>query len=227
MAGPDWKGETPAGDQEGLLSTTQFALALFRTQLFNPEDMPNVEKVQAGYKVAAALRVPAKQPAAGAAPKIDFLPATTAGIKDNFFEYLDSALQFRARARGEQGDPGEAGDASASVPARPSISRTSPLEHKAAVLLGMKEGDDKVDKFLARTGRRTSTAGTSASLFGDRAFFNGDWLMRAAAAKGGIYGNDAVEAMYPLHEGGRRTASRSTAASTTTRSPSRLASCRR
>src|SRR6266568_8152650 len=36
------------------------------------------------------------------------------------------------------------------------------------------------------------------SFFGDRAFFNGDWLKRAAAAKGGIYGNDAVEAMYPM-----------------------------
>jgi len=36
------------------------------------------------------------------------------------------------------------------------------------------------------------------SLFGERTFFNGDWLKRAAAAKGGIYGNDAVEAMYPM-----------------------------
>ena len=26
----------------------------------------------------------------------------------------------------------------------------------------------------------------------------GDWTMRAAAAMAGIYGNDAVEAMYPL-----------------------------
>ena len=36
------------------------------------------------------------------------------------------------------------------------------------------------------------------SVFGDRDFFNGDWLLRAAAAKAGIYGNDAVEAMYPM-----------------------------
>ena len=36
------------------------------------------------------------------------------------------------------------------------------------------------------------------SFFGDRAFYNGDWLKRAAAAKGGIFGNSAVEAMYPL-----------------------------
>ncbi len=64
------------------------------------------------------------------------------------------------------------------------------------------------------------------SLFGDRAFYNGDWLKRAAAAKGGIYGNDAVEAMYPMTRVDA-TARRSTAASTTTRSPSPPDSSRR
>ena len=33
---------------------------------------------------------------------------------------------------------------------------------------------------------------------GDSAHYNGDWLKRAAAAKAGIYGNDPVEATYPL-----------------------------
>jgi hypothetical protein len=35
------------------------------------------------------------------------------------------------------------------------------------------------------------------AFFGDEAFYNGDWLMRAGAAKGGLYGNNAEEAMYP------------------------------
>jgi hypothetical protein len=61
----------------------------------------------------------------------------------------------------------------------------------------MKEGDSKVDKVPG--GRAKDINGWKVgSLFGDRAFYNGDWLKRAAAAKGGIYGNDAVEAMYPL-----------------------------
>jgi hypothetical protein len=34
--------------------------------------------------------------------------------------------------------------------------------------------------------------------FGDRDYDHGDWLLRAAAARAGIYGNDAVEAMYPM-----------------------------
>jgi len=35
------------------------------------------------------------------------------------------------------------------------------------------------------------------SFFGDRDFYKGDWVMRAGAAKGGLLGNDAAEAMYP------------------------------
>jgi hypothetical protein len=69
-------------------------------------------------------------------------------------------------------------------------------EHKAAILVAMKEGDGKVDKYLA-AGNKNINGWIVGSLFGDRGFFKGDWLKRAAAAKGGLYGNDAEEAMYP------------------------------
>jgi hypothetical protein len=42
----------------------------------------------------------------------------------------------------------------------------------------------------------------SQFLFRRRAFYDGNWLLRAAGAKAGIYGNDAVEAMYPLTKEG-------------------------
>jgi len=71
------------------------------------------------------------------------------------------------------------------------------LEHKAAVLLAIKDGDEKVQAYLD-SGMKDINGWKVGSLFGDSAFFKGDWLKRAAAAKGGIYGNDAVEAMYPM-----------------------------
>ncbi len=80
-------------------------------------------------------------------------------------------------------------------------------ERKAAILLGMKEGDDKVDQFLA-TGIKSINGWKIGSFIGNRDFYHGDWLMRAAAAKGGIYGNDAVEATYPLTRTRMRTAKR-------------------
>jgi hypothetical protein len=61
---------------------------------------------------------------------------------------------------------------------------------------GMKQGDEKIDKYLSE-GLENVNGWRIGSLFGDRAFYNGNWLLRAAAAKGGIYGNDVVEATYP------------------------------
>jgi hypothetical protein len=195
VVGTDWKGEMPPGIKKVFYSTTPFALVGYRTQLFNPEDMPNVEKVQAGYKVQP-LSVFLKQPTPPAAPTINFLPATTAGIKEHFFEYLDAALQFVPPSP-------EATDVRtklASIGVGPGKSfefKDLSVEHKAAALLGMKEGDDKVSQFLA-TGIKSINGWKIGSFMGNRDFYHGDWLMRAAAAKGGIYGNDAVEATYPL-----------------------------
>jgi hypothetical protein len=195
VVGPGWKGETPAGIKKVFSSTTPFAFTIFRTQLFNPADMPNVEKVQAGYK-AQPLSAFLKQPAPPAAPKIDFVPATTEGIKKNFYEYLDAALQFVPPAAEDK----EIRAKLASIgigPGKTFEFKDLSLEHKAAVLLAMKEGDDKVDKFLA-SGMKNVNGWSIGSFFGDRAFYKGDWLMRAGAAKAGIYGNDAVEATYPF-----------------------------
>jgi len=63
--------------------------------------------------------------------------------------------------------------------------------------LGMKEGEKKIAEYLANVAGKEINGWRVSSLFGDSAFYNGDWLKRAAGAKGGIYGNDAVEAMYP------------------------------
>jgi hypothetical protein len=194
VVGPDWKGETPTGIKKVFASTTPFALTVYRTQLFNPEDMPNVEKVQAGYK-AQPLSAFLKQSAPPAAPRIDFLAATTAGIKKNFYQYLDAALQFVPPS--PEDEKVRARLASIGIgPGKTFEFKDLSLEHKAAVLLGMKEGDDKVDKYLS-SGSKNVNGWNVGAFFGDRAFFNGDWLMRAAAAKGGLYGNDAAEAVYP------------------------------
>jgi hypothetical protein len=194
IVGPDWKGEKPEGIKEVFTSTTPFALTLIRTQLFSADDMPGVEKVQAGYK-AQPLSTFLKQPAPPAAPKIDFLPATTAGIKANFYEYLDAALQFVPETPADK----EVRAKLATIgigPGKTFDFKELSLEHKAAVLLGMKEGDAKVDKFLS-SGMKNINGWNVGAFFGDAEFYQGDWLKRAGAAKGGLYGNDAVEATYP------------------------------
>ncbi len=49
VVGPGWKGETPAGIKTVFQSSTPFSITIFRTQLFNADDMPNVVKVQSGW----------------------------------------------------------------------------------------------------------------------------------------------------------------------------------
>jgi hypothetical protein len=50
VVGPDWKGEVPAGIKAVFRSGTLFSGVFYRTQLFGPEDMPNVVKIQSGYQ---------------------------------------------------------------------------------------------------------------------------------------------------------------------------------
>jgi hypothetical protein len=195
VAGPDWKGETPAGIKKVFQSTTQFAIAGYRTQLFNPADMPNVVKIQAGYK-AQPLSAFLKQPAPPAAPAINFPKIDKEMVKTNFFEYLDFALQF-APAGPEEKEI-RAKLARIGIGAGKTFDfKDLSLEHKAEVALGMKEGESKVEKYLA-TGQKNVNGWKVGAFFGDREFFKGNWLLRAAGAKAGIYGNDAVEATYPM-----------------------------
>lgn len=222
VVGPDWTGEPPTGIKKVFRPTTPFTLALFRTQLFNPDDISNVEKIQAGYK-AQPLSAFLEQPAPPAAPEIEFVSATTAGIKDSFFQYLDASLHFVPETPRNKAIRAKLAQIGIGPAKTFEFNDLSPA-HKAEILAGMKQGDEEVDKWLTR-GNKNINGWNVGSFFGDEAFFNGDWLMRAGAAKGGLYGNDAVEAMYPYTEQ-TRPVTRSTAASTSTRSPSHLASCR-
>jgi hypothetical protein len=117
-------------------------------------------------------------------------------VKKNFFEYLDFALQF-APAGPEEKEI-RAKLARIGVGAGKTFdSKDLPLTHKIEIGLGMKDGEEKVVKYLA-TGQKDVNGWKIGSLFGGRQFYSGDWLKRAAAAKGGIYGNDAAEAVYPM-----------------------------
>ncbi len=195
VVGPNWKGETPPGIKQVFRSTTEFSAAVYRTQLIDPKDMPNVVKIQAGYKVQP-LSAFLKQPAPPAPPAIDFPKIDKDMVKTNFFDYLDFALQFAPA--GPEEEAIRAKLASIGIgPGKKFAFKDLSVEHKAAILLAMKEGDTRIEKYL-EGGMKNINGWKVGSLFGDRAFYNGDWLKRAAAAKGGIYGNDAAEAMYPL-----------------------------
>lgn len=195
IAGPDWKGETPAGIKKVFRPTTQYSLVVFRTQLFGPTDLPNVAKIQDAYKVQP-LSAFLKQPAPPAAPVLDWPKANADLVKTNFFEYLDFVLALAPA--GPEEEEIRAKLAKIGIGAGKTFNfKDLSLEHKAAVVLGMKEGEKKVEEKITAMGKKINGWNVGAA-FGDRDFYKGDWLLRAAAAKAGIFGNDAVEAMYPM-----------------------------
>src|ERR1700741_4246069 len=71
VVGPEWKGQTPPGIKKVFQSSTWLSLAGYRTQLFSPDDLDDVKKVQAGYK-AQTLSAYLNQTPPPPAPAIDF-----------------------------------------------------------------------------------------------------------------------------------------------------------
>ena len=195
IAGPNWNGEAPAGIKKVIKAETQFVLALYRTQLFNPEDIENVKKIQAGYK-AQTLSSFLGQPAPAAAPAIDFIkPLSPADEKKSleFFNILNFILQFCPT------DPSETElmqrFAKIGVGAGQSFD-ASKLSPAIQTAMGQGIGDAWAALGDLKTQIDQGKVSVGA-LFGTRAYLKNNYLYRMIAAALGIYGNSVQEAMYP------------------------------
>jgi hypothetical protein len=195
LAGPSWKGDAPAGVKQVLRSETQFSLVIYRTQLFNPADIKNVKKIQAGYTVQP-LSAFLKQAAPAPAPPVRWLPFSESYFKSDFPAALDFLLQFCPEVPAEKAL--RARFASVGIgPGKTFNFNDLDLAHKAEVDVAVKEGYDRILKQRDAIGKNINGWVVGAA-FGNRAFYHGDYLLRAGAALAGIYGNIAEEAMYPL-----------------------------
>ena len=126
IAGPGWQDDTPDGISQVFRSETGLALAIYRTQLFDPEDIENVKAIQAGYQ-ARPLSAFLDQPAPEPAPAIDFIPPLTRDeIRESpkVFEQLNFVLQFCPTHPSEQALV-QTMPSSPSGPARPSTGTSS------------------------------------------------------------------------------------------------------
>ncbi|PVB62291.1 DUF1254 domain-containing protein [Labrenzia sp. 011] len=198
VAGPEWKGEAPEGVDKVFRSETDLGVAIYRTQLFNPADIDNVKKIQAGYKVQTLSSFLGK-PAPAADPAIDFLkPLTPEEEKTSpaFFDILNFALGYAPTVPSEVElmarfakigvGPGKTFGAASLTP-----------ELKTAVEKGMADAWTEFDTF--RKDKVDTGEATSGDFFGTRAYLKNNYLYRMAGAVLGIYGNSKQEAMYPVY----------------------------
>ena len=196
IAGPNWKGETPKGIKKVFPLETQFGIAIFRTQLFNAADMPNVIKIQKGY-VVEPLSSYLKQPAPPAAPPIDW-PAFNGDdpFKLQFPKYLAFLLQFCPEVAQDKDIRAKLATVGI-APEQPWNESKLSEAQKAELGLGVKGGFDAITKAGDNIGKNINGWQVGAAQ-GDRSFYKGDYLLLAAAAKVGIYGNNPEEATYPV-----------------------------
>lgn len=198
IAGPNWKGATPKGVKNVIQSETELALAFYRTQLFNPGDLDNVKKVQAGYRVQTLSQF-LGTPAPAAAPKIEFpKPLTPEQQKTSpeFFNILNFVLQFCPTHPSEKAlmarfatlgiGSGRTFDAGKLTP-----------EVRKAVEDGMADAWQTLAEF--RKTKMDTGEVTGGDIFGTREYVKNNYLYRMAAAVLGIFGNSQAEAMYPAY----------------------------
>jgi len=195
IAGPGWKGEVPKGVTKVIQSETELALALYRTQLFNPGDTENVKNIQAGYQ-AQPLSAFLGQPAPKAAPAIKFIkPLTPDELKTSLevFDQLNFVLQFCPTHPSEQELMARFAKIGIGAGKTFDASKLSP-EMQTAIGQGM------VDAWADFMSLKNAGEGpSSGDVFGTREHLQNNYLYRMTAAVLGIFGNSIEEALYPSY----------------------------
>ncbi|WP_417735937.1 DUF1254 domain-containing protein [Rosistilla oblonga] len=197
VAGPNWKGDKPAGIKQVIRSETDFDMVVFRTQLFNPADIDNVKRIQAKYKVQP-LSAFLGTPTPPAAPAVDWAkPLTQEEEKTSleFFNVLNFVLgycpvdptevELRKRFIKIGIEGGKSFD-----PAKLSPELKTAIEQGRADAWEAYAGDAK----LLEAGKITP-----GDCFGTREYLKNNFLYRWLATIG-IYGNSKQEAMYPVYQ---------------------------
>jgi hypothetical protein len=196
VVGPGWKGETPKSIKKVYVSDTDFGVVVFRTQLFDPADIGNVEKIQAQYKMQplSAFLGTATPPAA---PAVDFIKPLTKEEQKTSLEFFnimnfvlgysptvpsEVALRERFARIGIEG--GKTFDPANLSP-----------EMKAAIEQGRA---DAWEAFAGGVRELTEGKLTSGDVFGSREYLKDNYLNRWLGTIG-IYGNAKEEAMYPIY----------------------------
>lgn len=185
VAGPGWDGPIPPGIRRLFRCPTEFMLILYRTQLFDAGDLPNVNAIQDGYRITGLSDYTGRALPPPPPPFVDVQPIDVRREKESmqFFTILNAMLSYMPALEDEI----ELRERFALIGIRPGVAfDPSDDIFRAAVVEGMRQG---LQAMYARAG----TVKSSAELFGSREFLGQDYLIRAVGALLGIYGNAAEE----------------------------------
>lgn len=192
VAGPHWSGQGSGGITSVVKLESQFALALVRIAVYDPNDVSNVRRLQQGFSIRPLHVVTGRssppEPAPVRFPRFDAKQASGAGFI-GYFNFLLSQVQPH---------PSEAGLIArwAPIGVRASQSQTEIApERRERIETGVRVALTKMQRdALGADPRGLWTV--AANAFGSRDRMQGRYLVRATAAKVGLYGLDREEAEY-------------------------------
>jgi hypothetical protein len=196
LAGPSWHGDKPPDITAVIQSDTDLTLAIYRTQLFGPDDLNNVKAIQAGYQVQP-LSAFLHRPAPAAVPAIDFIKPLTPDqekTSPQFFNILNFVMRHTPTLPSEK----DLWARFATIGIGPNgtfNADTLTPEMRTAIEGGM--ADAWTDFNSLQKNKLNTGQVTAGDLFGTREYLKDNYLYRMAGAVFAIYGNSKEEAMYP------------------------------
>jgi len=215
LAGPNWKGEKPEGIDEVIKSETEFVFIGYRTQLFNPGDLENVKKIQAGYKAellseflgkdASAVTTKELMKPSGMTPAVSQEVTAPKAVKPltqeeektslEFFQILNLVLSIAPTSPQEKDLRARFAKIGIGGGLNFAPNKLSPAMTKA-IKQGMADAWAAFNEFK-KTKIDTGKV-TAGDMLGSRQLIDGRWIYRMGGTIMGIYGNSKDEAMYPL-----------------------------
>ena len=201
----NWKGEKPEGITDIIRCETNLFFTIVRTQLKGAGDLASVKDIQGRYQVLTMNEFlgEGKTPVA----ENDGFPEWKEG--DQFtpasFVYLDAMLQLVNPAEEEKPLMKEFARLGLGTAEGFDLNRFD-QETQDSITAGVKEGKAEIESFIAKC---VADPLASAKLFGTRKFLEQSarnnygldnmFLLRAAGAHIGLYGNSGEEALYPTY----------------------------
>lgn len=190
ITGPGWQGNVPKGITRVIEMPTMLAIGIVRTQLFSPADLDKVKAIQAGYK-ATPLSAYAGGQAPATPPSVDWPPISDEKMVSDYWSIAAFLLSFAPPYPGDEGQ-------------RENLARLGIRQgvkwpgadvppDRLALMNAVAVATEK--EIRDNAGRLTD----SSKLFGTPEVMKGQYMVRAAAAQGGIYGNSVQEALYVIY----------------------------
>ena len=205
IAPQGWKGEVPEQITDVIYCETDYFQLIARTQLFNSDDIANVQAIQDAYSFSTLSDFLGQK---GPAQKqYSNFPDWKEGdqFKADSFTYLDFMLKATSEHPNDKSIRDKMKKLGLGTDSGFNIDNFSP-EVQSAIEEGVKEGLDRINDYLKEI---SADPLVTNKFFGSREYltqsakenYNQDnpYLIRSCAAQLGLYGNSGHEAIYPSY----------------------------